>query len=117
MEMNTTHIIKIPKMFWDDHLQRDCVDHPYEVRELTKHFVITLTELDLMDLLDDAHHHATEPDLDWDMMPLKSSARATRDAIFKQIGKDQLAAMWIKHDAWKPAARFLGLPIDQYTTN
>lgn len=116
MEQNTTtNTIKVPKQFWDDHLQRDLAMDTYEVRELKWHFVLTLSDRDLIDLMDDAHHYATEDGLDFELMGLKSSARATFNAIKKQIGDDKLSELWFKEGNTVSGARFHGLPIPTTT--
>lgn len=89
-----THTVKVPKSFWIDHQDRDCVDDEFTCRELTKHYVLTLTTRDLLELFDDAHHYAVSAgEYGWEMQWLISSARATKQAIIKQIGAEQLKSM------------------------
>lgn len=91
MNTNTTHTIKVPKSFWDDHKDRDCVDTEVEVRTLTKHYVLTMQTSELLELLSDANHYAESAgEYGWDAQWLVSSARATRAAIIKQIGTHAL---------------------------
>lgn len=113
----TTHTIKVPKAFWDDHLQRECVDDTYEVRELKWHFVLTLSERDLLDLYQDAWFYASESDLDFELMGLKSSARATRNAIAKQFGLEALAEMWLRNGHSVNSGLYMGLPINNNNNN
>jgi len=113
--MNNQHItIKVPQSFWADHKERDCVEDHYEIEVLSKHYKLSLTEADLLELLDDAHHYASSAaDYGWDMQWLVSSARATRSAIIKQVGVEALAEMWVRHGKYQLSAREMGLPISQ----
>lgn len=114
--MESTTTIKVPKQFWHDHVDRDCVDDAYEVRELKWHFVLTLSDRDLCDLLDDSHHYATEDGLDFELMGLKSSARATYNAIKKQVGDAKLAEIWMRLGLSVRSAQFHDLPITTTTS-
>jgi len=105
--------VKVPKSFWEDHKDRDCVQDRFEQQALTKHYWLTLTEADLLELLDDAHHYAVSAaDYGWDMQWLVSSARATRTAILKQFGAETLAEMWVRHGKSTYSARQMRLPIE-----
>ena len=105
--------IKVPKSFWEDHKDRDCVQDRYQEQALTKHYWLTLTEDDLLELLSDAHHYTVSAaDYGWDMQWLVSSARATRTAIIKQVGAETLAEMWMRHGFSKICAREMRLPIE-----
>lgn len=87
MNTSTTHTIKVPKSFWADHKDRDCVTTEVEVRTLKSHYVLTMQTSELLELLSDANHYAESAnDYGFDMQWLVSSARATRAAIIKQIG-------------------------------
>ena len=105
--------IKVPKSFWEDHKDRDCVQDEYEQQALTKHYWLKLTEADLLELLSDAHHYAMSSDAyGWEMQGLISSARATRTAIIKQVGAETLAEMWVRHGLSQYCARQMRLPIE-----
>lgn len=117
MEMNNTNdwqiTVKIPKTFWADHESRECVQDAYRLDGLAKHYRVSLTEADLLELLDDAHHYASSADAyGWDMQYLVSSARATRNAIIKQVGAERLAEMWVRHGKHPYSARQMRLPIE-----
>jgi hypothetical protein len=88
IETNTvTHTIKVPKAFWDDHCERDCVTSEVVKVVKTKHYMLTLNTAELLELLSDANHYAeSASSYEWDMQWCVSSARATRAAIVKQIG-------------------------------
>jgi len=89
-----TKTYRIPKSFVSDHAARACiVDDNMEViklnaivvRELKKHFIVTLTASQAHELLSDATYY-TElgvGELGWEMGGLVASARATRDALVK----------------------------------
>lgn len=90
--------VKIPKAFIQDHSERECLrdDDGSEygrrmwlkevvTRELTKHYIVTLTEAQARELLSDATYYAEigVRELGWQMGGLVASARATRDALVK----------------------------------
>lgn len=105
--------IKVPQSFWEDHKDRDCVQDRYDERKLAKHYNLSLTEADLLELLDDAHHYTVSAaDYGWDMQWLVSSARATRAAILKQVGAERLAEMWVRHGKTLYSARQMRLPVE-----
>lgn len=106
--------VKVPKAFWDDHVKRGCVENNYRIRELSKHYVVGLTARDLADLLSDAHHYATSAaNYGWDMQWLVSSARATKQAIIKQIGYSHLNWLWERYDLCISTGRELGLTVER----
>lgn len=108
--MNTTASVKVPKVFWSDHVDRGCIKDGFLWKELTKHYVLHLTPRDLIELLDDAHHYCSSAaDYGWDMQWLVSSARATKRAIIKQIGTEKLAALWVEAGYPASSAGELGL--------
>jgi len=106
--------VKVPKSFWEDHKDRGCVEDRHDERKLTKHYWLTLTEADLLELLSDSHHYTVSAaDYGWDMQWLVSSARATRTAIIKQVGAETLAEMWIRFGYSHISARQMGLPTEE----
>lgn len=89
-----TFTVKIPKRFIDDHEARalivDADNNQVEfntilVRQLKKHYIVTLTEAQARELLSDATYYAEigVAELGWEMSGLVASARATRDALVK----------------------------------
>jgi hypothetical protein len=109
--MTATYTIKVPKYFWDDHKNRDCVQGEYSETSLAKHYELVLSEADLMELLSDAQHYASSSRDMTELIGLVSSGRATRNAIVKQIGADVLAEMWTRNNKSKWTARAIGLPV------
>ena len=111
--MKTNYAVKVPKSFWEDHKGRDLVQDRYNEQALAKHYWLTITEDDLLELLSDAHHYTVSAaDYGWDMQWLVSSARATRASIIKQLGKETLAEMWIRCGYSHISARQMGLPTE-----
>jgi hypothetical protein len=109
--MNTT-TIKVPQAFWADHKDRDCVQGPYEIKVLSKHYVLTLSDHDLCELWSDAYHYKmSSGDFGWEMQWLVSSARATCNAIAKQVGLEVVAAKWLELEWSANSGRMSGLPI------
>lgn len=85
--------IKIGKIFWDDHVGRACLsecgdgDHDeseYLVKETKTTVTLLLPEFQVHELLDDAHHYATNGYEDMDY--LVQSARGTCKSVLKQLG-------------------------------
>ncbi len=109
-----TYTIKVPKSFWSDHVDRDCVSDEFGIVELSKHYKLSLSAQDLCELLDDAHHYATSgAEYGWDMQWLVSSARATKQAICKQIGRDELTRLWCELGKLYCTGRELGLDVQR----
>jgi hypothetical protein len=106
------HTVKVPKQFWEDHKDRDCVADAYSVKVLKWHYVLTLTEHDVCELLSDAHHYASSAsDFGFEMQGIVSSARATKNAILKQVGAEALAEMWMRVGFPTTCAKQMRLPI------
>lgn len=93
-----TLIVKIPKIFVEDHSSRECIVladgselgkvirlRDVTVRELKKHYIVALTQAQAIELLSDAAYYAEigVREMGWEMGGLVSSARATRDALVK----------------------------------
>lgn len=109
----TTITVKVPKQFWCDHKSRDCVVDEYGIKETKWHFTLTLTERDLCELLSDAHHYASSAsDFEFELQYLVSSARHTKNAILKQVGRERLAEMWTALGLPTTCARQMALPIN-----
>lgn len=79
-----TNTIKIPKTFFDDHSNRELAGSAVITKELSKHYIITIDDPDLAELIDDCELYITPGLFAWDMQYLVSSARATLNAIRKQ---------------------------------
>ena len=77
-------MIKIPKVFYDDHCNRD-LEAPEIIKETKRHYFINRYPSDyLNELLDDAKYYSTCADQGWDFegqLGMQSSARATVRAI------------------------------------
>ncbi len=77
-----TVTVKIPKMFYCDHLERDCGEGSRIIKTTKWHFVIELNLYGYKDLLSDAVFYTDNGDSDQDF-GTKSSARACANAIRK----------------------------------
>ena len=76
------HTLNLPRRFWDDHCDRlspDCAEI-----ERARHSVVTLTDQQLAELLDDARHYA-EGWADEAPAGLIASARATVQRINQHL--------------------------------
>lgn len=92
MTATTTVELKIPQVFFDDHVSRGLVsttDTPI-TKTLSKHYVVVLTTNDTLELISDALHYTTPGMFEWDYQYLVSSARATLNAIRKQLTYDEV---------------------------
>lgn len=74
----TNRCVIIPPVFFEDHVARDLMAHPFNVTPKGKRIVVECHVDDLADLLSDARHYATTEDYDGG---LRTSARATVRAI------------------------------------
>jgi hypothetical protein len=87
-----THTYRLPKRFWEDHVDRGCRCHErcpdrdaHEAEPMvstSRHYVVDLTPMDVAELVSDAEHYATG--MDWlprEFIGLVSSARATLKAV------------------------------------
>ena len=96
METKTELVkIRIGKIFWDDHVKRDClaeygenrIEHDedeYLVKETKTSITLLLPEFQIHELLDDAWHYSTGG---YEEMPeLVQSAQGTCRAVLKQLG-------------------------------
>jgi hypothetical protein len=91
----TTNLIKIPKAFYIDHIERD-LDAPEIVKRSARHFHVAANDpAAVAELLSDANHYSDCAGPGWcvgaearDGIGLQSSARATAKAIIKHFGKD-----------------------------
>lgn len=85
--------IKVPKTFFWDHIDRGCMEDPnkgydeYIVKSTSKGIVVRLSEADVRELHSDAYHYQCigVSELGWEFAGLVSSARATVNAIRKQV--------------------------------
>ena len=81
--MTTAELIRIPKRFYDDHVDRD-LPAPEIARETKQHYFINATSEHLEELLGDATFHVeTKPSFFPEYYGLCESARATARAIEK----------------------------------
>ena len=87
--MTTAKLIRIPKTFYQDHVDRDLPAPPI-VRETKRHYWIDATSEHLEELLSDASHHGDPACFDFEvgtyLAALILSARATERAIEKHQG-------------------------------
>ena len=109
--MRTT--VTVPFTFWDDHLQRECVDDHYEAVRKGNRITVTLSDRDLADLLSDADYYADDPEFD----ALGKSARRTKNALIKQIGLESLAVIWVQAGNSRRSGQMIGLPCLTTTTH
>ena len=84
---NPTKTYRLPKRFYDDHIERDCLEGVF-VRETKSHIYIELDSEEYGDLLSDADYYSDASQFEPDMMGLVSSARATYSALIKQGAPD-----------------------------
>ena len=87
--MTTAKLIRIPKTFYQDHVDRDLPAPPI-VRETKRHYWIDATSEHVDELLSDASHHGDPACFDFEvgsyLGALILSARATERAIEKHQG-------------------------------
>ena len=89
-DINTSkNAIKIPKRFYEDHVERD-LPAPQILKETNQHFFIDFHSEHLMELLSDASYYA-DPEsygavFGSPLSALIRSARATESAIKKHLG-------------------------------
>lgn len=77
--------VKIPKKFYEDHLERDCSEGTI-IKETKKHYIMELTKPAYIDLKSDADFYSDcGESVDFDMQWLVSSARATHQAICRDV--------------------------------
>lgn len=83
-----TYELKLPKLFYWDHLQRECGDASNIVKETQNHFFVRLTEDTFDDLFGDADYYTECGSEMWEFnRGLVMSARAT----FKILQKAKAA--------------------------
>lgn len=80
------HTLDIPKVFYDDHVQRS-LPAPKIVKELANTYRCKGSLLDWEELRSDAYHYAKDTILSSDYPGLAASARATVKRIDKGIGR------------------------------
>ena len=94
-----TDLIRIPKVFYDDHTVNLSLEAPPVVRETKRHYWIDASSKHLAELLSNASFYADPRCFDAKSSPepglfgLVASARATEEAIEKylnEIGSDYL---------------------------
>lgn len=73
-------LIKLPKVFFVDHRERD-LDTPVVVKETARYYFVSKSDQALSELLDDARHYASQNGPDVIFAGLKSSAKATVKAL------------------------------------
>jgi hypothetical protein len=76
-------MIKIPKLFYDDHLARD-LPSPKILKETKTNYFISETDEHIYELFDDADYHYHEMEIN-EMRGLINSARATMKALQEYI--------------------------------
>jgi hypothetical protein len=82
---NLVVTVKIPKKFYDDHLERDCEEGTM-IKVLKWHYILELTEFAYRDLKSDADYYKDcGESMGFDMQWLVSSARATYNAICRDV--------------------------------
>jgi hypothetical protein len=89
---------QLPKAFWIDHVERGCrcselcpdrdaheaagEGYAFDGRETSKHFILSLSDLDAAELLSDSEHYTDAVrSMGPDFLGLQSSAKATVRAI------------------------------------
>ena len=91
INMTTAELIRIPKYFYDDHVEMRDLPAPDIVRQTKQHYFIDATSEHLAELYDDATFHVETKDGFFpEYYGLCESARATARAIekYKEWGKD-----------------------------
>ena len=85
------YTVKLPSRFIIDHIERCGADEGFGictvVRETKRYVVAEMDDEGLADLLSDCDYYSEEIGFDFEYFGLCGSARATADAIAKQIGK------------------------------
>jgi hypothetical protein len=76
-------MIKIPKLFYDDHLARE-LPSPKILKVTKTNYFIDTTDEHIYELFDDADYYCNEIEIN-DMRGLITSARATKRALQKHI--------------------------------
>ena len=76
-------MIKIPKLFYDDHLARD-LPSPKILKETKTNYFIAKTDEHIYELFDDAEYYYNEMEIN-EMRGLITSARATIKALQEYI--------------------------------
>lgn len=88
------HTLRIPKVFFRDHIDRGCLIADTEdeciTKVLSKHLIVNITVADLCELISDAEHYCVADQFGWEYQYLVSSARATMHAIRKQFTHAQI---------------------------
>jgi len=77
-------LIRIPKVFYDDHVIGMNLPAPEVIRETKSHYFIDSKSKDLAELLNNANHYSDCAGIGWDFegqLGMQSSARATAKAI------------------------------------
>jgi hypothetical protein len=72
--------IRLPATFYYDHQDRD-LPTPYPVHTTKRHVYVAADDADLLELLSDARHYASDQGWDPSLRGLQASARATIKAI------------------------------------
>ena len=77
--------VKIPKKFYVDHIERDCEPGTI-IKETKKHYTMELIETAYYDLKSDSDYYSDcGESMGFDMQWLISSARATHQAICRDV--------------------------------
>ncbi len=78
--------VRIPKRFYDDHLERDCSTSAV-IRETQDHYFVALTQTQFDELMSDASYYSDAVEMmGSDYLGVQSSARATARALRKAVG-------------------------------
>lgn len=92
MSTTLTYALKVPKRFFEEHCERDCIDGQYDtpdgiVKKTKTHYYVVLNTDDAVDLLDDAHHYSDSAWIAEDSfyIGIVASARATKKAVALQL--------------------------------
>ena len=82
-------MIRIPKVFYDDHVECCDLPAPPIAKQTKSHYWIDENHPDLPELLNNAEHYSDCAGIGWDfdgMLGMQSSARATVKAIHNAKG-------------------------------
>jgi hypothetical protein len=99
---DTTHVVELPPVFYDDHVRRNWMTAGEVVEILAKTVKVRMAEHEIGDLYSDARHYAQHSEMD---LGLRSSARATVRRLEKQFGVDACQAARRAFQDWERAGR------------
>jgi predicted amidohydrolase YtcJ len=91
-----THTVRVPKRFYQDHIERECPAPPI-VRETKRHLFVNGESPHCAELLNDARYYTDMDDGNWtdpvSMRPIINSAWATKRALLAAGITDSNEAM------------------------